>query len=151
MKLLMLFTAALTASQAFAWENPSSAITQFLEFELGGGRLSGERWIEYTTNYIAAPEEYDEPGWDEATIVETHQLMGIKCPSPSRCEATVEFNLFPTANIQGPHVTPHPIGGKQVNIYSIVRQGNSWLIEPGFGIPIISIQTYVRHKAENGL
>lgn len=151
MKLLILFAAALMTSHAFAWEIPSSAIAEFLVFELDGGRISGDRWIEYTTKYIAAPEGYDEPGWDEVTVVKNHRVLRIECPSPTRCKANVEFTLFPTANLQGPYVVPHPNGGKQVKIYLIVKQGNSWVIEPDLGSPIISIQTYNRHKAQNGL
>lgn len=152
MKVLILLATTLMASYAYAWDMPSSAITKFLAFELDGGRLSGDsdKWTEYTTKYIAAPENYDEPGWDVVTVVKSHRVLGVKCSSPASCNATVEFSLFPTANLQGLQVVPHPNGGKQVKIYTIVKQGNSWLIEPVFDSPIISIQTYNRLKAQIG-
>ncbi len=138
-------------SHAFAWEMPSSAITEFLVFELGGGRLSGEKWTEYTAKYIAAPEDYDEPGWDVVTVVENNRILEVRCPFPTRCEATVEFTLFPTENLHDVYVVPHPNGGKKIKIYSIVKQGDSWLIEPDGSSPIISTQTYNRQKTQNGL
>lgn len=132
-------------SIAQAWETPSQALNEFLDFELNGARITSEKWPLYST-YIAMPEGFDESGWDEAIVVKRYRVLGIECAAATRCLARVEFDLFPTAGLSTPAVEDHPKGGKKIQHYQLVAQQGSWRVEAGFGAPIITIQTYRNHK-----
>jgi hypothetical protein len=149
--MLSIIAIALVSTSTHAWETPKKAILEFLTFETNGARLTNEKFCQYVTMYIAAPKEFAEPGWDIVTLIENYRLLGIKCPSSKRCQATVEFVLAPTRNLQTPSVFEHPDGGKEIKTYVIVKRGKSWLLEPDFSPPIITIQTYYRHKARHAL
>lgn len=138
----------LLSSQAQAWETPSQAIAEFLKFELNGGRLTGEHWQEYTTQYVAAPAGYDEPGWDEATVVASAKVTGIRCAAQAKCSAQVRFVLHPTKNLGDTSVVPHEKGGNMLKKYLVVKTEGTWRIEPSFGAPIISIDAYNKHRAK---
>lgn len=150
-KLLTLLSAFFLAPQAYAWDSPAQAVSEFLKFELNGGRLTGERWREYTSKYIAAPAGYDEPGWDEATVVRSAKVGSLSCVSEARCSAHVTFVLYPTKDLRSPSVVPHKKGGNMVKQYTTVRSEGSWLLEPSFGSPIVSIEAYTKHSAKHGL
>ena len=150
-KFLALLASCLLASPACAWDTPSKAVSEFLLFELNGGRLSSDRWLEYTTKYIASFEGYDEPGWDRATVVSRYKIRDLNCATESSCEASVLFTLYPTRKLRELIVVPHRNGGTMVKRYFMVKKDDSWLIkpiEPSIGSPIISIETYRRHLAE---
>lgn len=145
MKFLTALTIFAITSMARAWETPSQALTEFLNFELNGARISSERWSQLRT-YLAMPEDYSEPGWDEATVVKRYRVLGVECASATRCQARIEFDLFPTAGLRTPAVEDHPKGGKKILQYQLVALQGSWRVEAGFGAPVITIQTYRNHK-----
>lgn len=150
-RLFPIIAISLASPLAYGWETPSKAISEFLIFETDGGRLTSETYGQYFKMYIAAPKDYDEPGWDEVTVVEDYKLLDVKCLSSKRCEAKVEFVLTPTKKLQVLGIVEHPNGTKEEKTYVIVKRGNSWLLEPGFGSPIITLKTYTSHKAKHGL
>lgn len=115
---------------ACAWDTPSKAVSEFLLFELNGGRLSSDRWLEYTTKYIASFEGYDEPGWDRATVVSRYKIRDLNCATESSCEASVSFTLYPTRKLRELIVVPHRNGGTMVKRYFMVKKDDSWLIKP---------------------
>ena len=150
-KLLALLLAMASAPHAYAWDSPAQAISEFLKFELKGGRLTGERWREYTSKYIAAPADYDEPGWDEVTVIRSAKVGSLSCVSEARCSANVWFILYPTKDLRGPSFVPHKRGGNMKKHYTAVKSDGSWLIEPSFGSPIVSIEAYIKHMTKYGL
>lgn len=135
-----------------AWETPQQAISEYLEFELNGGRLSSKLWNMYISKYVHVPEVYDEPGWDMATVIDTCKIGDINCVSTSACTAKVIFTLYPTAKLDGLWVFEHKTGGIATALYPLVKKNNDWRVEPadsktpGQGAPIISIETYRSHQ-----
>ena len=126
---------------AFAWATPEQAITEFLKFELNGGRLSSAGWSDYTSKYLYAPQDYDEPGWDMAIVVNSYSVGDIKCNTPTLCTADVVFELYPTANLKKDQIVMHEQGGKDTQHYSLVSMDNKWRLAPNPGMPRITIET----------
>ena len=142
----IIFTAFLCFSVSVsAWETPREAISEFLKFELGGGRLSSDGWKIYISKYIDAPEGYMEPGWDMVTVATEYKIKTVECSSPTTCIATVDFTLYPTENLKSPHVIEHKRGGKEQLKYELINKNKGWLIQPSMGAPIISLETYHKH------
>ncbi len=77
---------------AWAWQSPEETIIQFLKYELDGGRLRGDKnhWEAYISKYIAAPEGYDEAGFDMVTVVKSYTISPIQC-QPSECSAVISL------------------------------------------------------------
>jgi len=128
---------------AFAWHSPKEAIEHFLSFELNGGRLSSTNWKAYTEKYIAAPPDYDEPGWDQVAVVTSWKTSNPRCTSQNRCTVEVRFTLLPTAELNDPSVIAHPAGGTETLTYKIVRHRKDWRIEPEMPAPRI-LDTHYR-------
>jgi hypothetical protein len=143
-KAILVFLLGLTSCSAMAWETPEKAISEFLKFELDGGRLSSDGWQDYTSKYIYAPEDYDEPGWDAVTVVVSYAISSINCSGTSNCEAEVIFDLFPTSNLPNAQVVQHAHGGKEVIRYPLVCKDKSWRLEPSLGIPIVTPTTLAK-------
>lgn len=142
-RLSTLLFLSLFCGHTLAWDTPDRALSEFLKFELNGGRLTGANWTTYVSRYIAAPKNYDEPGWDEVTVVAGYRIRAKQCSSASRCIALVEFSLFPTAGLDDPNVVAHRNGGREEIKYSLVQQGSAWLLEPNFGAPHVMLTTYL--------
>jgi len=146
--MLMLRTTLLTlclatCNPALAWNSPKEAIDRFLSFELNGGRLTSLNWKTYTEKYIAAPPDYDEPGWDQVTVVTSWKTSSPRCTSRSRCTIDVSFTLLPTADLNDSNVIAHPDGGTETLTYKLVKHRKDWRIEPEMPAPRI-LDTHYR-------
>lgn len=130
--------------RAWAWSSPNEALDEFLRYELNGGRLTGEHWNDYVTKYIHAPAGYNEPGWDEVTVVETYKVGRMQCESVSKCRAAVTFVLAPTPALSNAsrHAAEHPQGGTEETSYELRRTDDGWRVEPSFGAPRIYLSVY---------
>lgn len=133
-------------SSASAWDSPHEAIDQFLIYELYGGRLTGWSWKTYTTKYITAPANYEEPGWDEVTIVKSWKISGPVCSSKSRCTVRVIFSLLPTSGLNDPNVVPHDNGGEEVLSFNLERNRRGWFVAPEIQSPRVLETTYRRFR-----
>jgi len=150
-KIIVTFVLSLFSCSVAAWETPLQAISEYLKFELSGGRLASEKWKIYISKYIDAPEGYAEPGWDMITVVNNYKIGEINCTSSTTCAANVSFSLYPTEKLNNPSVLEHKQGGNLAAKYYLVKKGKEWLVQPGApgalgeGAPVASIETYHRH------
>jgi hypothetical protein len=142
-----LLAIAITAcSSAFGWQTPREAIDQFLAYELDGGRLIGWNWHTYTTKYIAAPLNYEEPGWDEITLVKSWAVSPPVCSSKNSCIAQIRLSLAPTVGLNDPNVVPHYAGGEEVLSFNLVRNRRGWFVAPEMPSPRVLEATYLRFR-----
>lgn len=130
---------------AWAWASPEIAINEFLKYELDGGRLGGHDWKTYLSKYIAAPANYDEPGFDMVTVVKSYKIGPIQCKN-DQCSTVVTFELTKIQNNSNPPVFLHPHGGYEtLEIYPVKISGD-WRIKPIIGNPHISESTYAKFQ-----
>ncbi|MCY0964161.1 hypothetical protein [Parathalassolituus penaei] len=125
----------------FAWDTPKEAVEKFVQFDLGGGRLSSNAWSEYLANYLHAPVGYEEPGWDSVVVVERFLVGNPECVSES-CTVAVTYQLHPTKLLTGPPVVPHEAGGSETVKFSVSKKNGVWKIDPNPDYPRISIEKY---------
>lgn len=138
-----------TCNLALAWNSPQQAIERFLSFELNGGRLTSANWKTYTEKYIAAPPDYDEPGWDQVTVVTSWKASNPRCTSKSRCTIEIRFTLLPTAELNDPGVTAHPDGGTEMLTYKLVEHKKDWRIKPEMSAPRILDTSYRKFRQQS--
>ncbi|HEY1059266.1 MAG TPA: hypothetical protein VGE55_11110 [Limnobacter sp.] len=136
----------LMSTQAFAWDSPKTAVEEFVKLDLLGGRLSSEQWSTYIDQYVYAPKEYDEPGWDMATIVTAYRIGKPACEN-NLCRVKVKYTLFPTKNLHDTSIARHERGGRETLEFRVRNTAGNWKIEPQGEHPRISIETY--HKSRN--
>ncbi len=136
------------SSSAWAWPSPAEAINQFLSFELSGGRLTGDKWNIYTTKYLAAPSNYEEPGWDEVTIVKSWSVSQPTCSSPRHCSVNVTFDLLPTSGINDPNVVPHAKGGTESLQFNLVKNKRGWFVAPEMFAPRVLEAEYRKFRSK---
>jgi hypothetical protein len=138
MKVFLAFI-ALISSSAWAWQTPDEALSQFLEFELSGGRL--QKW-EFA-QYLAVGKEYEEPGWDSVVLTRHYSATRMICKE-RLCSASVTFELVPTASLANAQVAPRPNGGTEVFTFYAIKNSGQWLIGPLNKPPHISEATYAK-------
>lgn len=126
---VLLALIALISNSAWAWQSPDEALSKFLAFELGGGRL--QQW-EFG-KYLAVGKEYDEPGWDSLVLVKSHSATAMSCKE-DLCSASVTFRLTPTTRSTKEQIEPHPDGGTEVFTFYAIKRSSQWLLGP-FGKP----------------
>jgi hypothetical protein len=142
--LLMLISLSINSH---AWDSPDMAVSELIKFDLDGGRLTSEKWDIYTSMYLAGlPEDYEEPGWDQVTIVKSYKISNVEC-SGNVCSVEVEFELFPTEGLKNGQFIEHPKGGIEKVVYTSIKEGLSWKVQTaqsasGIVGPHISITTY---------
>lgn len=140
---MLLVLMLLGSSPSWAWLSPQEAIEQFLAFEVNGGRLTGDNWKTYTTKYLAASANYDEPGWDEVTIVKSWVVSKVACPSELRCIADVKFVLVPTVGFNDSNLALHRNGGEEILRFNLVKNTRGWFIAPQMNSPVFRRQPTV--------
>jgi hypothetical protein len=122
---------AFLAASAHAWPTAQEAIDRFLAFELAGGRLRS--WPFH--QFLAVPEDYDEPGWDAVSVVRSHSVGPMQCEAAG-CSVDVTFTYA--------CMESRPQGGSEVVRYVAVQAGGSWLLESSNGHPRIAESEYTR-------
>ena len=137
----MLLAGLFASGSALAWETPQLALSEFLKFELSGGRTSA--WP--LTEYLAVEKGYDEPGWDMVSLIRRHQVLALRC-SGERCTAKVQFEFQPTKRLKSEQLLPHPEGGREVVEYPLVRVNGEWLLADTKGTPRVSYTAYIRRS-----
>lgn len=145
MRITTLIAALVLSASAHAWETPQQAVSEFLKFELGGGRL--QAWpIE---KYLSVGPDYDEPGWDLVHLIQEAAVLTTSCAKDT-CATKVKFLFVPTAPLKLNQVVSHPDGGSEVIEYTTVRKDGSWFLKSSNGIPKVSYAEFQR-RFPNGL
>lgn len=140
-----LLLGTVSIQSAFAWDSPTTAVEEFVKFDLQGGRLNSEQWSTYIDQYVYAPKEYDEPGWDMATIVTTYRIGKPACEN-NLCRIKVKYTLLPTKNLHDTSITRHERGGTETLEFRVRNTAGNWKIEPRGEHPRISIETYQKSR-----
>ncbi len=135
--ILFLFSSLIVSSSVLCWETPDEALSQYLAFELAGGRLSSWNF----NKYLAVSKDYDEPGWDRITLVKSYKVTPMSCKH-NVCSSVVTFVLAPTVGISDPQVVSNPKGGVERITFVAIHGTNGWLLKPNAGFPHILEVTY---------
>ncbi len=137
--ILIISSSLFASSRAFAWRTPDEALSQFLAFELAGGRLGPWDF----NKYLAVAKNYDEPGWDSVILVTSYKATPMSCKR-GVCASLVTFVLAPTAAISDQQVMSNPGGGTETLEFVAVKGAKGWLLKPNGGYPHILQATYAK-------
>ena len=142
----MVLCFALLPVTAAAWDSPQQAVSEFLAYELGGGRLHSDE--DAYARYMHAAPDHDGIGFDTVLLSDAHSVGKLRCKA-DRCEVTVHFQLpgvpeqddFPLANKKR-------ASSRSVS-YSVLNRDGDWRIDADSlqQMPVISPATMAAHKA----
>lgn len=145
-KTVLILAAGVVAGTAQAWNTPRQALTNYLQFELSGGRFEDpERFKRYF--YLSGSPWNNTSG---AELVESYRIDFIRCPSTMRCTAKVTFKLLPTAGFTEDfyHHVHNPKGGRDSVRYTLHKGKEGWkLKEEGHVfeyIPRVTLTTFIQ-------
>lgn len=136
---------ALMPATAAAWESPQQAVSEFLSFELGGGRLISD--AEGFAQHVHASPDHDGIGFDTVLLSDAHSVGKLSCKA-DRCQVVVRFQLpgvqeqddFPLAN--GKRASSQNV------TYTVLNRDGVWRIDADslMEMPVISPATLAAHK-----